>query len=131
MRCHIDESRKIPKDIIKRWENSGVNPEEHMYCGTYCAYCPNSDPFYEDAYWSNCLFEAIKHKIKDPKNVKVYKKGSWREIFSGRWPHFYFVSKDTRYHFKGMVRDLPFWKQVWFKGYVTCFFNESKRASEK
>lgn len=46
--------------------------------------------------YSNCLIEAIKAKIKNPKKVKIYLYP--REINNNEI-HFYWVENNTAYHF--------------------------------
>jgi len=79
----------------------------------------------DPVYSSNCLLKAIKEKIKKPKSVKIHKKGSWFEIFICKWPHFYWVETqgemNYKYHFRAKVFNLPFLKQIWFKGRVEIF----------
>ena len=77
-----------------------------------------------DYFYSNCLFQSIKHKLEDFNNVKIIKRGSWWELFKLKFPHFCWVYKSTgdMYHFRAHNRSLPFLRQLWFEGAIDKFF---------
>ena len=78
---------------------------------------------------SNCLLEAIKAKMISPKNNKIYKRGSWLEIFQCRWPHFYWYHKphDKYYCFSAWKDDLSLMKQLWYQGDIVEFDLHNKQ----
>ena len=85
--------------------------------------------------YSNCLLEALKAKIINPKQNILYKRGSWLCIFKKQWPHFYWYHKphDKYYCFSAQVNnlirenDLSWMKQCWYKGEIIEFnWHESK-----
>lgn len=50
--------------------------------------------------YSNCLFEAIKAKLKDPKNVKIHKVPAFlNPNFKTPFPHFYWTKGDKAFEF--------------------------------
>ena len=57
--------------------------------------------------YSNCLIEAIKAKIKDPKNVQIIKLP--KEV-NGRKSHFMWVKENFVYHaFNNQFDNRKFW----------------------
>lgn len=74
-------------------------------------------------YYSNCLLESIIFKINDWKNIKLYKRGSWKEIFNSKFPHFYWYNKreDKYFHFSAKHSNLSFKNQLWFEGSIQIF----------
>jgi hypothetical protein len=59
---------------------------------------------------SNCLWEAIKAKIRNPKF-----------IIAVRTPHFYWEDGENCYDFYASEQNLPLWKTLWFEGYIRKF----------
>ena len=50
--------------------------------------------------YSNCLFEAIKAKLKDPKNVRIHKVPAFlNPNFKTPFPHFYWTNGDKAFEF--------------------------------
>jgi hypothetical protein len=71
---------------------------------------------------SNCLLEAVKAKLFNPRQNKIYKRGSWACIFKRQWPHFYWYHKphDKYYHY--CQKDALSWlNQLWYKGDIVEF----------
>jgi len=69
---------------------------------------------------SNCLLESIKAKIRNPKDIKIYKKGSWSCIFEHQWPHFYWYSKTCKKYYSFRQKDILTWfQQLWYDGNIT------------
>lgn len=73
----------------------------------------------DEAMWSNCLIEALKSKVINPRQVKVYKRGSWLSP----WPHFYWYYKpdDKYYCFCGKEDNLSWLRQLWYEGKTINF----------
>ena len=75
---------------------------------------------YED-YYSNCLFEAIKAKIKWGKRVKIIYIPSWKnEVFC---PHFMWhdLATDTIKDFHAEHGYIEKWYNLFlFKGHIRC-----------
>lgn len=70
---------------------------------------------------SNCLIEAIKAKIKDPKNVQIIcLKKEWNHGDL----HFYWICKGEVYHYEALSRNAPFL----FKGTLKHLSLESFEA---
>lgn len=72
-------------------------------------------------FYSNCLFEALKAKIKDPKNVKILivpKKLSKRDGRTRRGFHCFWKIGDLVYDFKCESNVKYFWQMFLFKGYI-------------
>lgn len=74
----------------------------------------------KETYWSNCLIEALRAKIKYGKHVRLIFIKPWvNEIFC---PHF--MWHDLRdgniydFHCPKMLDSK--WGEVWFKGYIRC-----------
>lgn len=74
-------------------------------------------------YYSNCLFEAVKEKIRHPKYIQIKKYGSWKLLYKkGMFPHFYWKDKRTGFSYdfrrlkKDYVKDSSL-NQLWFKGF--------------
>lgn len=77
--------------------------------------------------------ESIKQFMKNPSNIKIYKKGSWKLIKKGAWPHFYWYNKRENkfYHFEAIYEDEPFVYQLWFRGFINEFnYGGKKNESE-
>lgn len=73
-------------------------------------------------FYSNCLFEAIKAKIKDPKNVKILiiprklnRDGNERNSIGF---HCFWKIGDLVYDFKCESNVKYFWQLLLFKGYI-------------
>lgn len=69
--------------------------------------------------WSNCLIEAIKAKIKDPKHVTIHK-------FPGKinnnfliFPHFWWDDGEKGFDFKQEKQLFP--NPIWFKGTLRSY----------
>ena len=70
---------------------------------------------------SNCLLEALKAKIINPKQNKIYKRDSWFCEFKKQHPHFYWYHKphDKYYHY--LPKDdiaLSWFEQLWYEGEI-------------
>ena len=66
-------------------------------------------------YYSNCLVEAIKYKLKDWKNVRItYIPASYNEVYC---PHFMWSDGKNDYDF-GVDRKLKWYEKLWFKGEI-------------
>nr|DAD55880.1 MAG TPA: hypothetical protein [Bacteriophage sp.] len=65
-------------------------------------------------FYSNCLFEAIKAKIKNPK-IKIM----YLPVFLNKvpCPHWMWLDEEGEhdFHYKGY---LPWWKWIWHKGHI-------------
>ena len=61
--------------------------------------------------YSNCLIEALKAKVKDPKNVKIHMIPS-KVNNCGGLPHFWWAVGDTAYDFKRVEGKCG----IWFNG---------------
>lgn len=72
-------------------------------------------------HYSNCLLEALKAFLLDPKNVRIKKKGSFILVKRKKFPHFYWENLKTGrlYHFKAHYSDEPFLYQLWFLGKIS------------
>lgn len=77
---------------------------------------------------SNCLLEAIIAKLINPHKNKIYKRGSWLEVFQKRWPHFYWYHADHDKYYHYGQKDLPLtWlQQLWYEGDISEFIPHSK-----
>lgn len=63
-------------------------------------------------FYSNCFFEAIRHKLKDWRHVKItYIPPQYNECFC---PHFLWSDGQDDYDF-GVERYLKWWERFWFK----------------
>jgi len=72
--------------------------------------------------YSNCLIEAIKAKLLNFRKIKIYKRGSWLEIFQRKWPHFYWYHKPSNKYYHYSQEDTLSWlQQLWYKGSVMEF----------
>lgn len=67
-------------------------------------------------FYSNCLIEALKAKIRDPKNVKILFV-SKRFTMSGRF-HYFWKKDNLVYDFKCESNVKHFWQMFLFKGYI-------------
>ena len=66
-------------------------------------------------FYSNCFMEAIKHKLKDWKHVKItYIPPRYNEVFC---PHFLWSDGENDYDF-GVERHIRWWEIIWFKGEI-------------
>jgi hypothetical protein len=78
----------------------------------------------EQLFYSNCLIQAIKAKIKNPKKVKItYISPFKNEIFC---PHFMWSDGIDDYDFTSNTIS-KWYQEYWFKGYIrkrTLGFNE-------
>jgi hypothetical protein len=71
-------------------------------------------------YYSNCLIETLKAKIKWGRQVKIIYIPSWKnEVFC---PHFMWhdLKDDNIYDFSCDGYLEKWWNLFWFKGYVRC-----------
>ena len=79
-------------------------------------------------FYSNCLFEALKAKLKNPKVKITYVSPFVNEVFC---PHFLWSDGKSDYDF-GIERYLKLHERLWFKGHIrqrALGFNEKyKRA---
>lgn len=86
-----------------------------------------------DEYVSNCFFEAIKAKIKNPKVVKVYFcKPRITENGNFQWMHFMWTNGKSDYDFSDDEnRPLAWYQRFWFSGRIRRFKKGfAKRYSE-
>lgn len=67
----------------------------------------------ENYFYSNCLFEAIKAKIKDPKNVHIHFFRSESLV----WPHFWWEKGEEALSFVSVKLHRKF-QVFYFKGYI-------------
>lgn len=68
-----------------------------------------------EMFYSNCLLEAIKAKIRDPKRVRVtYLPPTINECFC---PHFMWSDGVKDYDFD-VERYLKWYERIWFKGCI-------------
>lgn len=68
-------------------------------------------------FYSNCLFEAVKHKLKDWENVKItYIPAKYNVMYC---PHFLWSDGKYDYDF-GVERNLKWYEVIWFKGEIHC-----------
>lgn len=66
-------------------------------------------------FYSNCFLEAVKHKLKDWKHVKItYIPPRYNEVFC---PHFLWSDGENDYDF-GVERHIRWWEILWFKGEI-------------
>ena len=79
-------------------------------------------------FYSNCLLEALKAKLKNPKVKITYVSPFANEVFC---PHFLWSDGKSDYDF-GIERPLKLHERLWFKGHIrqrALGFNEKyKRA---
>lgn len=66
-----------------------------------------------NSFYSNCFFEAIKAKIKNPKFVKI----TVVLKSEARCPHFLWSDGKNDYDF-GVNKPLKWWQIIWFKGSI-------------
>jgi hypothetical protein len=75
----------------------------------------------KEEYYSNCLIEALKAKIKWGKQVKIIYIPSWKnEVFC---PHFMWhdLTNDTIKDFHAEYGYVEKWYNLfWFKGHIRC-----------
>ena len=67
----------------------------------------------KEMFYSNCMIEALKRKIADPKNIKI------TVVFKSeaRCPHFLWSDGKNDYDF-GVEKRLRWWEIFWFKGSI-------------
>ena len=71
---------------------------------------------------SNCILEAVKAKIRNPKYNKIYKRGSWFRIFKMWLPHFYWYNKQHNKYYSFRQRDIiTYMQQLWYEGDIVEF----------
>lgn len=72
---------------------------------------------------SNCLLEALKTMIINPRGNIFYQRGSWAEVFQRKWPHFYWynIKNDKYYCFSGDDFNNSWLRQLWYEGRVIEF----------
>jgi hypothetical protein len=77
---------------------------------------------------SNCFLESVKQFITNPTKIRIYKRGSWLEVFRLKFPHFYWLDKrdGCYYHFCANNLNKPFLQQLWFAGKVRRFLWHNK-----
>lgn len=69
----------------------------------------------EKLFYSNCLIQAIKAKIKNPKEIKLtYVSPFVNEVFC---PHILWSDGKNDYDF-GIEMYLKWYERFWFKGYI-------------
>lgn len=80
------------------------------------------DNFITGKFWSNCLVEAVKAKLRN-KNVKVYFcKPRITENGNFQMAHFMWEDDVASYDFSDDERDgLPWYRCFWFKGAIRKF----------
>ena len=68
-------------------------------------------------FYSNCFFEALKAKIRNPKVKIMYLPIFLNEV---PCPHWMWLDEDGEhdFHYK---RGLPWWKSIWHKGHIRTF----------
>lgn len=66
-------------------------------------------------FYSNCLLESMKAKIKDPKKVKLTFIPPTKKH---PLPHWMWTDGKNDYDF-GVERDLKWYESLWFKGEIT------------
>ena len=70
--------------------------------------------------YSNCLIEAVKAKIKDPKNVSIR---MYPASINNGQVHFYWVNVDTFYHYTHKNKNEKFLFKGETKNYRKVFFD--------
>lgn len=71
---------------------------------------------------SNCLLEALKAKAINPRQNKIFKRGSWLCVLQGRWPHFYWYHKPHDKYYSFCQEDALSWlNQLWYEGDIIEF----------
>ena len=81
-------------------------------------------------FYSNCLIEAIKAKIKNPKIKITYISPKINEVFS---PHWLWSDGVNDYDF-GIEKELKWFQVFWFKGYIrkrNLGFNQKYKNKRK
>ncbi|MED1863330.1 hypothetical protein P4V41_07660 [Fictibacillus nanhaiensis] len=72
-------------------------------------------------FYSNCFLESVKAWVKQPMNITIKKRGTWKMLYrKKKFPHFYWLDKQTGKHYD-FARDkefLTFKEQLLFKGFV-------------
>jgi len=89
--------------------------------------------YYSTLYWSNCLAEAVKAKLKDWKHVKIYFcKPRITENGHFQMMHFMWSDGIADYDFSDReANGLPWYKCFWFKGSIRRFeLGFAKKYSE-
>ena len=79
----------------------------------------HQDKIISEEFYSNCLFEAIKAKLKNPK-VKLYFRKPYLSGLHIRSMHVLWEDEDYSYDFSDGDYDdsQVFWKYFWHKGYI-------------
>lgn len=67
-------------------------------------------------FYSNCLFEAIKAKLKDPKNVKIHYVG--KDLINSTHFYWYNLSENIRYGVYSFTHKTKLKQKVLFKGFI-------------
>lgn len=86
-----------------------------------------------ETYSSNCLFEAIKAKIKNPSNVTIYFcKPRITENGNFQWLHFEWTDQNFSFDFSDNGEtELPWYRTFWYKGRIRQFNKDfAKRYSD-
>ena len=73
--------------------------------------------------YSNCLFEALKVKVKDPKNVKIHIIPS-KINNCGGLPHFWWTVGDMAYDFKKVSGKCNLWFEGKIRSYEKATYEE-------
>ena len=83
----------------------------------------DSFSYITEIYSSNCLFEAIKAKIKNPSNVTIYFcKQRITENGNFQWLHFMWSDQNYGYDFSNNEEtELPWYRTFWYKGRIRQF----------
>lgn len=69
----------------------------------------------KEYFYSNCLIQAVRAKLKNPKQVKItYISPFDNEVFC---PHFLWTDGKNDYDF-GIEYHLPWYKVLFFKGHI-------------
>lgn len=88
--------------------------------------------FITEKFWSNCLVEAIKARLRD-KDVRIYFcKPQFTKNRKFQMAHFMWTDGKADYDFSDDDRDrLPWYKSFWFDGAIRQFdYGFAKRYSE-
>jgi hypothetical protein len=70
------------------------------------------------SFYCNCLLFCIQWFLKNPLDADIY------IMLNFPIPHFYVYcrSKNKYFHFCALNKNLPLYKQFWFKGTIMRFF---------
>ena len=69
--------------------------------------------------WSNCLLAILRIQPYLGGRVRWWPgwNNGWRDWHLHPWGHFYLeVSPDVFVHFSSVGKNLPWWRQLWFRG---------------